>query len=56
MYCRDETGKREVFTTTMRPYFYTTQVIKPIEEVVIPVIQKAPTEVQPIQTYVTSCV
>lgn len=37
-------------------YLYQTEVIRPFEEVIVPSIEKAPSEVQPIQDYVTSCV
>jgi len=37
-------------------YLYQAEVIRPFEEVIVPTIEKAPSEVRPIQDFVTACV
>ena len=37
-------------------YLYQAKVIRPFEEVVVPSVEKAPSEVQPIYDYITACV
>jgi hypothetical protein len=37
-------------------YLYQAEVIRPFEEVVVPSVQKAPSEIRPVQDFVTACV